>query len=125
MSGGACGGGSEDLYPDLMEEGSPQESSQEGFPLIHSQSALGPITACEFGGVTGVRPKVRDTEGLRLSKRQLSAPTNNETLQKMNDVCHYLQVICVIGFLTPYCYLNVKCYSFKFAFPYSLSLFFY
>ena len=93
VSGGACGGGSGDLYPDLMEESSPQESPKEGFPLVHSQSALEPIAASEFGGVTGVGPEMRDTEGLRPSfKRQLSAPSNNETLHKLNDVRRYLQV---------------------------------
>ncbi|XP_045105932.1 cell death protein 3-like isoform X2 [Portunus trituberculatus] len=90
---GACGGGSVELHPDLMEEGSPHEAPKEGFPLIHSQSALEAIGVSEFGGMTGIGPEVRDAEGLRPSfKRQLSAPSNNETLQKVNDVRRYLQL---------------------------------
>ncbi|XP_063888732.1 uncharacterized protein LOC135115726 isoform X3 [Scylla paramamosain] len=89
----ACGGSSRELHPDLMVEASPLESPKEGFPLIHSQSALEAIAPSEFGGVTGVGPEVRGAEELRPSfKRQLSVPSNNETLQKVNDVRRYLQL---------------------------------
>ena len=70
--------------------------------------------------MTGVGLEVRDTEGLWPSfKRQLSAPSNNETLQKVNDVCRYLQVMCVVGFVQPI--LLSECHSVivsNFAFSY-------
>ena len=105
---GACGGGSPELDPDtLMKEASPMHSQDEGFPLIHSQSNLETIQPCDIGGVTGVGPELRAVEDMRVSfKRQLSVPSNNETLQKVNDVRRYLQVSwCVL--LSLYSYPSV------------------
>lgn len=91
---GACGGGSSERLTDIvMKEESPVEPPEDGYPLVHSQSALEPISASELGGYTGIVPEVRAAEVIHRSyKRQLSVPSNNETLQKVNDVRRYLQV---------------------------------
>ncbi|KAG0718462.1 Caspase-9 [Chionoecetes opilio] len=86
------GGDAREIHPDAVMEMS-LDSPHEPFPLNHSQSALEAVSPSELGGVTGAGPELRAVEGLRPSfKRQLSAPSNNETLQKVNDVRRYLQV---------------------------------